>query len=49
VLAQLLSGEGTEYRHADSADFDIELDMERRIREAGARAQPAWRRVGART
>ena len=38
VLAQLLSGEGVEYRHADAADFDTELDMERRIREAGAGA-----------
>jgi putative nucleotidyltransferase with HDIG domain len=37
VLAQLLSGEGVEYRHADMADFDTELDMERRIKEAGAR------------
>jgi putative nucleotidyltransferase with HDIG domain len=36
TLAQLLSGEGVEYRHADTADFDSELDMERRIREAGA-------------
>jgi putative nucleotidyltransferase with HDIG domain len=35
VLASLLSGEGIEYRHADEADFDTELDMERRIREAG--------------
>jgi putative nucleotidyltransferase with HDIG domain len=35
VLAELLSGEGVEYRHADAADFDSELDMERRIREAG--------------
>jgi putative nucleotidyltransferase with HDIG domain len=35
VLASLLSGEGLEYRHADEADFDTELDMERRIREAG--------------
>ncbi|HEY1510895.1 MAG TPA: HD domain-containing phosphohydrolase, partial [Solirubrobacteraceae bacterium] len=35
VLAGLLSGEGVEYRHADAADFDSELDMERRIREAG--------------
>ncbi len=34
VLASLLSGEGVEYRHADAADFDTELDMERRIREA---------------
>jgi putative nucleotidyltransferase with HDIG domain len=36
VLAALLTGEGVEYRHADLADFDQELDMERRIREAGA-------------
>jgi hypothetical protein len=27
---------GVEYRHADMADFDSELAMERRIREAGA-------------
>ena len=36
VLAKLLTGVGVEYRHADAADFDVELDMERRIREAGA-------------
>jgi putative nucleotidyltransferase with HDIG domain len=36
ILAGLLTGEGVEYRHADAADFDTELDMERRIREAGA-------------
>jgi putative nucleotidyltransferase with HDIG domain len=36
VLAGLLSGEGVEYRHADMADFDTELDMERRINQAGA-------------
>jgi putative nucleotidyltransferase with HDIG domain len=36
TLAGLLSGEGVEYRHADAADFDTELDMERRINEAGA-------------
>jgi putative nucleotidyltransferase with HDIG domain len=34
VLVNLLSGEGTEYRHADAADFDVELAMERRIKEA---------------
>jgi putative nucleotidyltransferase with HDIG domain len=34
VLAGLLTGEGVEYRHADEADFDAELNMERRIREA---------------
>ncbi|HWE14150.1 MAG TPA: HD domain-containing phosphohydrolase [Solirubrobacteraceae bacterium] len=38
VLANLLRGEGVEYRHADMADFDVELDMERRINEAGAGA-----------
>jgi putative nucleotidyltransferase with HDIG domain len=36
VLASLLTGEGVEYRHADAADFDTELDMERRIKEASA-------------
>ncbi len=36
VLAGLLTGEGVEYRHLDAADFDSELDMERRIREARA-------------
>lgn len=36
VLAGLLTGEGVEYRHADMADFDTELNMERRIREASA-------------
>jgi HD-GYP domain-containing protein (c-di-GMP phosphodiesterase class II) len=34
VLASLLTGEGVEYRHADAADFDTELAMERRIKEA---------------
>jgi len=38
VLAKLLTGVGVGYRHADTADFDSELDMERRIREAGAGA-----------
>jgi putative nucleotidyltransferase with HDIG domain len=36
VLAGLLTGEGVEYRHADAADFDTELDMERRINQARA-------------
>jgi putative nucleotidyltransferase with HDIG domain len=36
VLAELLSGEGVEYRHADLANFDSELDMERRIKQARA-------------
>jgi len=36
LLAELLSGSGVEYRHADMVDFDAELNMERRIRQAGA-------------
>jgi putative nucleotidyltransferase with HDIG domain len=36
ALAQLLTGRGTEYRHADEADFDRELDIERRMNEAVA-------------
>jgi putative nucleotidyltransferase with HDIG domain len=36
VLAGLLTGEGVEYRHADSANFDRELNMERRMREAAS-------------
>jgi putative nucleotidyltransferase with HDIG domain len=36
MLASLMTGEGIEYRHADLADFDVELDMERRINQAGA-------------
>jgi HD-GYP domain-containing protein (c-di-GMP phosphodiesterase class II) len=35
VLAELLAGSGVDYRHADAANFDSELDMERRINEAG--------------
>jgi putative nucleotidyltransferase with HDIG domain len=34
ALGDLLAGRGTDYRHADEADFDRELDMERRITEA---------------
>ena len=34
ALAELLAGRGTDYRHADEANFDRELDMERRITEA---------------
>ena len=34
ALAKLLAGRGTEYRHADEADFDRELDIERRMNEA---------------
>jgi putative nucleotidyltransferase with HDIG domain len=36
LLAALLTGSGVEYRHADTVDFDAELNMERRIRQAGA-------------
>jgi HD-GYP domain-containing protein (c-di-GMP phosphodiesterase class II) len=36
ALAELLTGRGTEYRHADEADFDRELDIERRMNEAVA-------------
>ncbi|HEX5191794.1 MAG TPA: HD domain-containing phosphohydrolase [Solirubrobacteraceae bacterium] len=36
LLAELLTGSGVEYRHADMVDFDAELNMERRIRQAGA-------------
>jgi putative nucleotidyltransferase with HDIG domain len=36
ALAELLAGRGTDYRHADEADFDRELDMERRVNEAVA-------------
>jgi putative nucleotidyltransferase with HDIG domain len=38
VLTELLRGEGVDYRHADAADFDIELDMQRRIKEASGAA-----------
>src|SRR5262249_15240923 len=47
VLASLLTGEGVEYRHADMADFDAELDMERRINQAGAGGERAPGREGA--
>ena len=36
ALADLLAGRGTDYRHADDADFDRELDIERRMNEATA-------------
>jgi putative nucleotidyltransferase with HDIG domain len=36
ALAALLAGRGVDYRHADEADFDRELDMERRLNEAVA-------------
>lgn len=34
ALATLLAGRSLEYRHADAADFDVELAMERRIKDA---------------
>jgi putative nucleotidyltransferase with HDIG domain len=34
AFATLLAGRGTDYRHADEADFDRELDIERRMNEA---------------
>ena len=36
VLAELLTGSGVDYRHANAVDFDAELNMERRIRQATA-------------
>jgi putative nucleotidyltransferase with HDIG domain len=36
ALSELLAGQGTEYRHADDADYDAELDIERRMNEAAA-------------
>ena len=36
ALAAVLAGSGTDYRHADEADFDRELDIERRMNEAVA-------------
>jgi putative nucleotidyltransferase with HDIG domain len=36
ALSALLAGRGTEYRHADEANYDEELDIERRINEAAA-------------
>jgi len=36
ALADLLAGQGTDYRHADAADFDAELAIERRMNEAAA-------------
>jgi len=36
ALAKVLGGTGVDYRHAGAADFDRELDIERRISEAAA-------------
>ena len=35
-LAEVLAGRGTDYRHADDADYDRELDLLRRIDEAAS-------------
>jgi HD-GYP domain-containing protein (c-di-GMP phosphodiesterase class II) len=40
TLANLLSGEGVGYRHADDANFDAELDIVRRLREARSGKKP---------
>ena len=34
ALAEELAGRGVDYRHADRADFDEELDVERRVAQA---------------
>ncbi|MBJ7522397.1 MAG: HD domain-containing protein [Solirubrobacteraceae bacterium] len=34
ALAELLAGRGTDYRHADTADFDRELAIQRKIADA---------------
>lgn len=38
ALAELLAGRGTDYRHADDADFDRELAIQRRIADAVGQA-----------
>jgi hypothetical protein len=37
ALAALLAGQGTDYRHADQADYDEELAIERRMNDAAHR------------
>jgi hypothetical protein len=34
ALAELMAGQGTDYRHADDADYDEELAIERRMNQA---------------
>ncbi len=36
ALAELMAGRSTEYRHAGEADYDRELDIQRRMNEAAA-------------
>jgi putative nucleotidyltransferase with HDIG domain len=40
TLATLLTGRGVDYRHANTADFDSELDVERRINESVGLDEP---------
>ena len=40
ALAELLAGQGVEYRHADDADYDEELAIERRMNQATGEASP---------
>jgi putative nucleotidyltransferase with HDIG domain len=40
ALATLLTGRGVDYRHANTADFDSELDVERRINESVGLDEP---------
>jgi putative nucleotidyltransferase with HDIG domain len=56
ALARVIAGRSVEYRHADHADFDRELDIQRRIHEAareggaasGGEASDGGDRAGAR-
>ena len=34
VFCDLMYGKGVEYRHSEAADFDVELAVEERIRDA---------------
>jgi putative nucleotidyltransferase with HDIG domain len=43
ALAALLAGRGVDYRHANRADFDVELDVERRINDSVGISEAAAR------
>jgi putative nucleotidyltransferase with HDIG domain len=43
ALAKLLTGRGVDYRHANRADFDVELDVERRINDSVGISEAAAR------
>jgi putative nucleotidyltransferase with HDIG domain len=47
ALAALLAGRGTDYRHADTADFDSELAIQSRIADAVSTDSAAGSGVGA--